>query len=234
MRVRTLFQLIKYIIVPLLLTLACVIFWILIGRLQTQPSPTPEPIDLRPNLTPTIRPSTATLIRQIQSMHRLETVSYSVEKVITAESGQETLSFLFGDRILLVAHGQVIAGMDLSQVQEGDVMVTADDQVTMILPPAEILVATLDNEGTYVYDRETGLMGQNQDLETAARQAAEQEILNAALEDGILEMADANARIYLTQLISSLGFQGVIFVDATPTPTPPPVQITVVPATTTP
>lgn len=193
-----------------------------------------EELERRLNPTPTIRPSPATIIRQIRSLSRLETVSYTVEKVITAESGQDVFAFLFGDRLLFVAHGQVIAGVDLGKIQEGDITITEDDRVVMVLPPAEVFVATLDNEKSFVYDRETGLLGLNQDLESAARQAAEEEILNAALADGILAMAQANAEAYLERLITSFGFQEVVFVLATPAPTPATLPVTVIPSTITP
>lgn len=190
--------------------------------------------------TPTIRPSPATIIREVQRLSRLETVVYTVEKVITAESGQGALAFLFGDKLLLVAHGRVIAGVDLSKVQDGDITVTDDDRVMMKMPPAEVLAYMLDNEKTFVYDRETGVFGLKPDLETAARQAAEQEILRAALADGILETADRNARSFLEGFIKSFGFREVVFVPAlptpTPTPTPPPptVPVTIVPLMPTP
>jgi hypothetical protein len=184
--------------------------------------------------TPTIRPSPATIVREVRSLSRLETVVYTVEKVITAESGQGALAFLFGDKLLLVAHGQVIAGVDLGKVQERDVTVTADDQVVLTLPPAEVFVVRLDNEKTFVYDRETGLFGMKPDLETAARQAAEQEILRAALADGILKTADRNARSFLEGFIRGFGFQEVVFIQATPAPPPPTLSVTVIPLTPTP
>lgn len=196
-----------------------------------------EELEARLNPTPTIRPSAATIIEQVQSLSRLETASYTIEKVITAESGQDALAFLFGDRLLFVAHGQVIAGVDLSRIGEGDVTVTEDDRVVMTLPPAEVFVVTLDNERSFVYDRDTGLLGLNEQLETEARQAAEQEILNAALESGILETADQNARAVLQRFILAFGFREVIFVSATteavsPTPTSPPtLPVTVIPVT---
>ncbi|HIE39675.1 MAG TPA: DUF4230 domain-containing protein, partial [Anaerolineales bacterium] len=173
-----------------------------------------EELERRLNPTPVIRPNPATIIRQVRSLSRLETASYTIEKVITAESGQDALAFLFGDRLLFVAHGQVIAGVDLGKMQEGDVTVTEDDRVVMVLPPPEVFVVTLDNEKSFVYDRETGILGLNEDLETAARQAAEEEILEAALADGILEMARTNAEAYLERLITGFGFQEIIFVQA--------------------
>jgi len=192
--------------------------------------------------TPTIRPSPATIVREVQSMAHLVTVVYTVEKVITAESGQGALAFLFGDKLLLVAHGQVFASVDLRKVHEEDITITPDDRVVMRLPPAEVFAVRLDNEKTFVYDRETGLFGMKPDLETAARQAAEQEILKAALADGILETADRNARSFLEGFIRGFGFQEVVFVPATPatptpspTPIPPPtLPVTLIPLTPTP
>lgn len=229
--------------VALLVLILAVLLFLVVWSLTTlgaRPSPLEvvttieQQLKARLNPTPTVRPSPATIVRAVQRLSRLETVSFTVEKVITAESGQDALAFLFGDRLLFVAHGQVVAGIDLGQVREGDVTVTNDDRVLMALPPPEVFVVALDNEKSFVYDRDTGILGLNQQLESAARQAAEQEILRAALADGILDMADANARAYLQQFIISLGFREVVFIQATPTPPPPTLPVTVIPSTVTP
>jgi predicted PurR-regulated permease PerM len=55
------------------------------------------------NPTPTILPDPITIVRQMQDLSRLETASYVIEKIITAESGQGAFAFLFGDRLILVA-----------------------------------------------------------------------------------------------------------------------------------
>ena len=95
----------------------------------------------------------------------------------------------------------------------------------MRLPPAEVFVAALDNSRTYVYDRRTGVAGLNVQLETAARQEAEQLMLQAAIESGLLEKAEGNARDVLRSLLLSLGFEHVIFVKEIPTPTAAPVPV---------
>jgi len=170
-----------------------------------------EQLDEIVNPTPTIIPDPVTIIHEVRSLSRLETASYSVEKVITAESGQGPFAFLFGDRLILIAHGQVIAGVDLSKLKEDDIVVNEDGSVEVTLPPAEILVVTLDNAKSYIYDRDTGVIGVNPALETEARQAAEEEILKVALEDGILETAQRNAEVYVLRLIMALGFRDVTF-----------------------
>jgi len=175
--------------------------------------------------TPTLRPDPVTIVREVRSLARLETIQYTVEKVITAESGQGPFGFLFGDRLLLVAHGVVIAGIDLSLLQPEDVWLDDLGRVYLHLPDPEIFVATLDNSQTYVYDRETGfLTSGNIDLEAAARRAAEEAIRQAALDDGILEQARINGESYLYGFLRSLGFADVIFAespsDASPLQTP--------------
>ena len=169
------------------------------------------------NPTPTIIADPQTVIRQIQSLSRLETASYTIEKVITAESGEGPLGFLFRDRLLLIAQGQVIAGVDLGRMDAGDITI-ADSTVFVILPASEIFVATLDNDDTYVYDRQTAVLGQQVDLETLARQEAEQRILDAALEDGILDLAQSNAEMTIRGLLEALGFDEVVFIKGTPSP----------------
>ncbi|PKO18607.1 MAG: hypothetical protein CVU39_03970 [Chloroflexi bacterium HGW-Chloroflexi-10] len=162
--------------------------------------------------TPTIIPDPVTIIHAVRSLARLETIHYSVEKIITAEVGQDELKFLFGDKLLFVAHGYVIAGIDLQKMETKD-MVFKDGALQVTLPETEIFVATLDNDLSYVYDRETGLFRRNDiELETKARQAAEAAIQAAALDDGILEQARTNAENYLSRLLSSLGYNQVLFV----------------------
>ena len=176
-----------------------------------------EAAALFPQATPTIYPSPATVIRAVRSLSRLETVSYSIEKVIVAEEKQGPFGFLFGDRLLLVAHGEVVAGVDLGKMQEGDVQVLADGSVVMILPEPEIFISALDNEKTFVYGRDIGFFTKGDiNLESAARVAAEEEIEKAALEDGILDLARRNAESTVTQLLLSLNLEDVIIVQATP------------------
>jgi hypothetical protein len=163
------------------------------------------------NPTPTIIPDPITIIHSVRSLARLETIQYSVEKVITAESGQGPFGFLFGDRLLLVAHGVVIAGVDLEKLSPNDLRLE-NGVLYVRLPSAEIFIATLDNAKSYVYDRETGVLTKgNIQLETEARRAAEEEIRKAALEDGILEQANRNAQAYLLRLFLQLGYRDVIF-----------------------
>lgn len=170
------------------------------------------------NPTPTILPDPVTIIHGVRDLARLETISYTVEKVITAETGQGPFGFLFGDRLMLVAHGLVVAGVDLEKLNPDDLSVQSG-ALYVTLPAPEIFITTLDNQKSYIYDRDTGVLRRRDiNLETEARQAAEDEIEKAALDDGILEKASLNAENYLYRFLRELGYPEVIFIAPTPTP----------------
>jgi hypothetical protein len=114
----------------------------------------------------------------------------------------------------------VIAGVDMSKLDTRDLEVK-DGVLYVTLPEPEIFVVDLDNEKSYVYDRETGYLTKGQlTLETDARRAAEREIEKAANEDGVLDLARQNAENYLSRLFRDLGYLDVIFERAATTPTP--------------
>ncbi len=159
---------------------------------------------------PTIDLSRDAVIREIRSLNQLETTSFTIEKVIDAgNDGNIFQDILYGDRLLLIAHGQVRAGVDLSQIRDTDVHVSAG-KLTIQLPQTRILSSALDTEKTTVYDRRQGLLSRgDKDLETQARQAAEQSIRQAACDGSILEQAAIDARQQLTHIYALAGFSQV-------------------------
>jgi hypothetical protein len=161
--------------------------------------------------TPTILPDPVTIVHEIRSLARLETIQFSLEKIITAETRQGVFDWLIGDRLIFVAHGEVIAGIDLNKLDPEDLEVKGG-VLYVTLPEVEIFITALDNEQSYVYDRDTGLFTHGEvNLETEARRAAEREIEKSALEDGILDLAEQNAISFLDRLFRDLGYPEVIF-----------------------
>src|SRR6202011_5494280 len=89
-----------------------------------------------------------TVVRQIQQLQRLETVSYTMDKIISGEHGNAYLpKFLAGDRLLLVVHGEVVGGINLARLQPGDVLIQGQ-RVSIHLPPVEVLSTRIDNART--------------------------------------------------------------------------------------
>lgn len=211
----------------IILLIACSFLIVTVAQTLRQTQETTQPIsDLMQQLfieaTPVILPDPVVIVHEINELARLETASMELEKVIRAERDQDLLWGALGETLIFVAYGEVIAGVDLAKIQPADMQVIDPDTVMIYLPDAEIFVATLDNQRSYVADRDTGILTDSDPtLETQVRQAAEQEILEAALEAGILREANQNAEAYMRTFLNNLGFENVVFTDAPPPPAPP-------------
>jgi uncharacterized protein DUF4230 len=153
------------------------------------------------------------VVTQVRELSRLEGVSYHVERVVDLKDEQRMLFGLVeaDDALLLVASGDVVAGVDLGRLTTADVTVAADGRsVTLRLPAAEVFSARLDNARTYVHSRQTDLLAERQEsLETRARQAAEQTLQAAAEEAGILKRAEESVARTVSSLVRALGFDAV-------------------------
>ena len=154
--------------------------------------------------------SQPSVVEKIQKLQRLETVVYTMDKVVEGDRLSLILpDFLAGDKLLLVAHGEVVAGIDLSGLKSSDVAI-AGRKIRVHLPAAQIFMSRLDSAQTRVYSRMTGLLiSADQNLETEVRQKAEQQIREGALADRILDKATQNARTTIKSMLLSLGFEAV-------------------------
>lgn len=173
------------------------------ATLGPTPTPTYTPT---PTLTPT--PTPIVVITGIHALGRLETVQYVMQTIVDLENEPNNIwEQTFGtDKLLLIAEGEVVAGFDLTKVQEGDIQVQGTT-VSLILPPPEILYSKVDNDKTYVYERERGfLVKPDPNLEAEARRLAEQRLVRWAQERQILDKAKDFGRLYLEAFLRSLGF----------------------------
>jgi hypothetical protein len=156
--------------------------------------------------------SQPTVVNRIQRLQRLETVVYTMDKVVSgAKENPIFPDFLAGDRLLLLVHGEVVAGIDFSSLKPGNVKVEGK-QIHLYLPAAQVFSTRLDSAKTRVYSRQTGLLvPTDPNLESQVRQEAERQLLEAALADGILRTAQQNASQTITSLLQGLGFEKIDF-----------------------
>jgi hypothetical protein len=153
------------------------------------------------------------VVEGIQKLDQLAAVHWTESVVVTRESGGTRLEqFLTGERVLLVATGEVGAGVDLAEIGEDDVRADGD-RVTIDLPEPRVLSSSLDEDRTRVYDRDRGLLNLGADdvLVQEARQDAEAEVVGTAKENGILEAAESNAEEGIRAFVTTLGFEEVEF-----------------------
>lgn len=154
--------------------------------------------------------SQPTVVEQIQRLARLETVTYTMDKVVEGDKELRPLpNFLVGDKVVLVAVGHAIGGVDLSKLNSNDVAVKGKS-VSVTLPPAQLLSVALDDSKTHVYSRQTGiLVPADPNLESSVRAKAQKDLRQSALNDGILQTAHKNACSTVRSLLLGLGFQKV-------------------------
>jgi hypothetical protein len=157
------------------------------------------------------------VVRQVRQLQRLETIVYTMDKIVSGGYESRFLPrFLAGDRLLLVVYGDVTAGVDLARLADTGVEVSGRT-VRLNLPPSEVFATRVDNERTRVYSRETGLFtAVDPQLETEVRREAERQVRQAALQGGILETAATSAAATLRTFLRGLGFEQI---EIRPAPT---------------
>jgi hypothetical protein len=153
------------------------------------------------------------VVEGVQDLNRLATVRWRESVIVTRESGGTELErFLAGEKVLLVATGDVEAGVDLASLGRDDVKVNGET-VTISLPEPEILSVSLDEQKTGVYDRDFGPLNlhPDDDLVEQARAAAVDRIEQAARDEDILDQAEQNAEDSIRAFVRTLGFEEVRF-----------------------
>lgn len=168
------------------------------------------------NPTPTI--SSTIILDRIQALSELTAVRYHFNGVITSEVQLPgVLASLYGQRLALMAVGTINAGIDLSQITPADVTL-AGSTLTVKLPPPRLQDCFLNEQQSYVVSRDTGFFANDApNLDTEARRYAVQQFRNQALEQGVLDDAQAQAQQVITELAAALNPDGALTVNIIPT-----------------
>ena len=166
-------------------------------------SPQPEPeVDVR-----------SIVVQQVRDISELSTAVFNMEAVVPSRRDRTLGNLTVGSTTLLyIAYGEVRAGIDLSQLQPSDVtrsVTPQGDQLTITLPPAQILDQKIDINRSSVYDYDRGFLNLGPDsaieLQSVASQAALNKIVTAACQQGILDQASDTARLVVSQLMATAG-----------------------------
>lgn len=158
----------------------------------------------------------AALVTEVRELNRLETAAMRVTHIgRISQSYKLVPNAIAGDEITFLAEGDVIAGIDLSRLQPQDVWRSSDGTINLRLPAAEVLVVRVDNAKSRVITRDTGVLRRRDvDLETRARQHAEENIRAEALKKGVLTLAAESGEKKLAGFLASVGVEKVRFVSS--------------------
>ena len=150
-------------------------------------------------------------VEQIQQLAELTTVRTVAATTVQKGTDRGWLNWAAGDQVSMLAVAEIGAGIDLGQLDDGDIRADPEERtVRMTLPPPTIPSVAVDNEASHVYDRDTGIFTQGDpDLERSARLAAEEILVEEAIEAGLLAEAERSARLVLTDFLRALGYETI-------------------------
>ena len=165
----------------------------------------------------TIDRSQPPLLVSLTDLAEYRAASANFEVIVDLEKDTKFLpDFIKGQRVIMVAAGNVDASVDFSSLKNENVEVSEDRKTVRItLPAPKLSDVRLDNDKTYVADRQRGLADRiggvfgNPVNDQKLYQAAEDKLAAAAAESQILELAKTNTRAMLTALLTSLGFENI-------------------------
>ncbi|UBF26770.1 DUF4230 domain-containing protein [Kovacikia minuta CCNUW1] len=162
------------------------------------------------------------VIQQVRNASELTTAVFTMEAVVPTSQDSNIGGFVLGTtKLLYIAHGQVQAGVDLSQLTPENVQV-GSDRIQIQLPPPTILDSKIDVSRSSVYDYNRGMLGLGPDvapqLQALAQQEALKKIITAACSDGVLTKASDRAKLVVTQLLATTGYKAVAVEVQPPAP----------------
>lgn len=165
---------------------------------------------------PVVIEQTPIILQEINTLSQLITVTYSDEIVMdTAKIGNGLPSLLptgLGtiltpsiDKLVIIGRGKVIVGTDLKNLKEGDVHVSGDS-IFMVLPHAIILQTIMNPSDFETFDEKGNW---NEDAVTALKIKIRNQINIHALEQNILQQADARCKNIVETFLRNTGFNKV-------------------------
>lgn len=159
------------------------------------------------------------VLQQVREASELTTAVFTMQAVVPTSQDAAIGGLVVGTtKLLYVAHGEVQAGVDLSQLKDANVQVQGE-RVQVQLPPPRLLNSKIDVNRSSVYDYNRGWLSLGPDvapaLQTQAQQKALQTIVAAACSDGILKRASDRAKLVVSQFLKTAGYQ-TVSVEASP------------------
>lgn len=169
---------------------------------------------LNPFGTSTVDRSQPAVLQAVRDLSQYHAAVGDYQVVIDIEKDVKWVpAAIAGERTLFVAAGSVDAYIDFGPLVENSLTVSEDRQAVEVrLPEPQLAKPNLDNERSYVFGQERGLVDSLGALVSVPQQqqfyvAAEKRIAEAAQRSGLIERARANTKAMLTGLLQALGFR---------------------------
>ena len=201
----------------MLLVIAVVVLVIIISFKSCGKDISSGLLNLLPNETNSVIPDKMVIVQQMQQLGRLETCSVEIQGVFTGERNQDQLWGACGEKLVFMAYAKVTAGIDLESFANDSILVVNSQSVKIYLPQAEVFDIIIDNDQSYVVNRDTGFLANvDPDMETQVRQQAQKSLLQNAIDAGIIPAAEQNAKAVLGDFLKKFGFTDIEYLTTDP------------------
>jgi len=160
------------------------------------------------------------VVQQVRNASELTTAIFTMETVVPASRDRTIGGYVVGKTTLLyIAYGEVRAGVDLSDLKPEDVQLNGDTTI-LRLPPPQILDSKIDVSRSKVYDYDRGFLGLGPDAAPELQELAQRQTLDkvvaSACANGILQSASDRAKMTVSQLLMTAGYQKLIVENQPP------------------
>jgi hypothetical protein len=154
-----------------------------------------------------------TVLTQVTRMGKLELVKYNFRDIVEYEKDRTDSKFfnqyLDKAKAVLIVNGEAVGCVDLTRIEAADV-VEGDSTVIVYLPEPELCVYKINHEQSRLYDTQNTYFQEEGKLVNEAYAAAEKKVRQSALDMGILEQAEENARQILQPFLEQVSGKKVI------------------------
>jgi hypothetical protein len=165
------------------------------------------------------------LLTAITDMHTYQAASGQFQVVVDLEKDAKWMpSALRGERVVVMADGNVDAGVDFAMIGKNDIIEDpVSKSITITLPHATLGTADVNLQTTKVVEHKRGLLdrlgntfGDESVADDEALKLAEMKLAAAAANSDLLSRAEANTAAMVKQLASGLGHPNVTVKFADP------------------
>jgi hypothetical protein len=172
------------------------------------PFPTATPLP-----TPTQAPTpTPVPPPRWSELGKLASIEYTANTVVERERNRPGVGgvLLGRDRIVLLAAGRVMMGIDLDKIRPSDVQVSGD-AITVTLPAIELLAVELLPSQSRIFDSQRSwLFSEYQGLELEAMEEARLKLREeAGGNTQMIRIAESQARLQVIEFLRKAGYQNV-------------------------
>lgn len=176
----------------------------------TPPTPTPTFTPAPPQPSPTPSPTATPIVVGWRELGYLTSVESTLQTVAEVQRERVVLGIPITERVLLLAVGNVQAGIDMTAIKPENITVEGTT-VKLTLPRAKVTSVELLPSETKIFDSQRSwFLSEYTGMEVEALNQARTQLQTWAVDrNSILPLAEKTARLQLIEFLGQLGFETI-------------------------